>query len=127
MGGQVTTVWLLFVSIAAGIGTIVAFIKGVQYLFEMTPTSRLEKRVKIIEDHDTSDFAKFKDLERRIDDLERKLNESDNKISRIDEGIQQIVQSQISVLHHLATGNGQKEMLQEAERLTEYFIKYDRR
>lgn len=122
---QATNAWLLFVSIAAGIGTIVAFIKGVQYLFEMTPVSRLEKRVKTVEEHDSHDFEKFKELERRMDDLERKLNESDNKINRIDEGVQRLGKSQILLLRHFATGNGQKEMAEEADDLTEYFI--DRR
>lgn len=121
----ITTAWTLFVSIGVGVGVVVAFIKGVQYLFNLTPVSKLEHRVAKIEEHDTKDLERFGVLETRIDHLEQKLNESDSKISRIDEGIQRLGKSQILLLRHFATGNGQKEMAEEADDLTEYFI--DRR
>lgn len=122
---DISTAWTLFVQIGVGVGVIVAFVKGVQYLFQMTPTSKLETRVKKIEEHDTNDHEKFKEIEQRIEHLEQKINESEDKMNRIDEGIQRLGKSQILLLRHFATGNGQKEMAAEADDLTEYFI--DRR
>ena len=122
---DIATVWMLFVSIAGGVGVIVAFVKAVEYLFAMTPVSKLEKRVSKVEEHDANDLAKFREIDQRLSNLEHNMNESNSKISRIDEGIQRLGKSQILLLRHFATGNGQKEMAEEADDLTEYFI--DRR
>lgn len=119
---DMTTFWSVIVNFGVAIGVIVALIKGIQYLFELTPTADLKKRVTKIEEHDAKDLERFTSIERRIEDMERKLNDTDKNIIHIDEGIQRLVQSQISLLHHLATGNGQKELLEEAEKLSEYFI-----
>lgn len=119
---EMTAFWSVIVNLGVAVGVIVALIKGVQYLFELTPTADLKKRVSKIEEHDAKDLERFTSIERRIEDMERKLGDTDKNISHIDEGIQRLVQSQISLLHHLATGNGQKELLEEAEKLSEYFI-----
>jgi len=119
---DMTAFWSVIVNVGVAVGVIVALIKGVQFLFEMTPTADLKKRVTKIEEHDAKDLERFSNIESRIEDMERKLNDTDRNISHIDEGIQRLVQSQISLLHHLATGNGQKELLEEAENLSEYFI-----
>lgn len=119
---DMTAFWSVIVNVGVAVGVIVALIKGVQYLFELTPTAELKKRVTKIEEHDAKDLERFSNIESRIEDMERKLNDTDRNISHIDEGIQRLVQSQISLLHHLATGNGQKELLEEAENLSEYFI-----
>ena len=97
-----------------------------KYLFELTPTADLKKRVSRIEEHDQKDLERFSSIEKRIEDMERKLGDTDRNIAHIDDGIQRLVQSQISLLHHLATGNGQKELLEEAEKLSEYFINRSR-
>lgn len=119
---DMTAFWSVIVNVGVAVGVIVALIKGVQYLFELTPTADLKKRVTKIEEHDAKDLERFSNIESRIEDMERKLNDTDKNIIHIDEGIQRLVQSQISLLHHLATGNGQKELLEEAEKLSEYFI-----
>lgn len=119
---DMTAFWSVIVNVGVAVGVIVALIKGVQFLFELTPTADLKKRVTKIEEHDAKDLERFSNIESRIEDMERKLNDTDRNISHIDEGIQRLVQSQISLLHHLATGNGQKELLEEAENLSEYFI-----
>jgi len=119
---DMTAFWSVIVNVGVAVGVIVALIKGVQFLFEMTPTADLKKRVTKIEEHDAKDLERFSNIESRIEDMERKLNDTDRNIIHIDEGIQRLVQSQISLLHHLATGNGQKELLEEAEKLSEYFI-----
>lgn len=119
---DMTAFWSVIVNVGVAVGVIVALIKGIQYLFELTPTADLKKRVTKIEEHDAKDLERFSNIESRIEDMERKLNDTDKNIIHIDEGIQRLVQSQISLLHHLATGNGQKELLEEAEKLSEYFI-----
>lgn len=119
---DMTAFWSVIVNFGVAVGVIVALIKGIQYLFELTPTADLKKRVTKIEEHDAKDLERFSNIESRIEDMERKLNDTDKNIIHIDEGIQRLVQSQISLLHHLATGNGQKELLEEAEKLSEYFI-----
>lgn len=119
---DMTAFWSVIVNVGVAVGVIVALIKGIQYLFELTPTADLKKRVTKIEEHDAKDLERFSNIESRIEDMERKLNDTDRNIIHIDEGIQRLVQSQISLLHHLATGNGQKELLEEAEKLSEYFI-----
>ena len=119
---DMTAFWSVIVNFGVAVGVIVALIKGIQYLFELTPTADLKKRVTKIEEHDAKDLERFSNIESRIEDMERKLNDTDKNIIHIDEGIQRLVQSQIPLLHHLATGNGQKELLEEAEKLSEYFI-----
>ena len=124
-GAEVEMLWQVLGKVGVAVGVLVALIKGIQFLNSIMPVTKLEERVKKIEEHDANDFKKFEQIEERIDRLEHKLNESDGKISRIDEGIQRLGKSQILLLRHFATGNGQKEMAEEADDLTEYFI--DRR
>lgn len=119
---EIEIVWSFVGKIGAIVAVIVALIKGFEYLMSKMPVSKLEQRVKVIEDHDKNDFEKFKTIEIRLDSVESKLKESDDKISRIDEGIKRLGQSQILLLRHFATGNGQKEMAEEADSLTAYFI-----
>lgn len=120
--GEINAVWSFVGKLGAGLAVIVALVKGFEYLMSKMPVSKLEERVKSIEEHDKKDLEHFKEIESRIETIERQLNESNNKITRIDEGIQRLGKSQILLLRHFATGNGQKEMADEADDLTEYFI-----
>lgn len=122
---DLTTVWSVFSIIGGALVLIASVIKGVEYLFKLTPVSKLELRVKSIEEHDKNDYEHFKEIERRIDHIEQKLSLSEDKMNRIDEGIQRLGKSQILLLRHFVTGNGQKEMAAEADDLTSFFI--DRR
>ena len=119
---EIEAVWSVIGKIGVVVGGLVALIKGFQYLMSLTPTSKLERRVLEIEEHDKNDFEKFKNIELRLDALESKITESDDKMKRIDEGIQRIGKSQILLLKHFVTGNGQQEMSKEADELTAYFI-----
>lgn len=119
---EIEAVWSVIGKIGVVVGVLVALIKGFQYLMSLTPTSKLERRVLEIEEHDKNDFEKFKNIELRLDALESKITESDDKMKRIDEGIQRIGKSQILLLKHFVTGNGQQEMSKEADELTAYFI-----
>lgn len=119
---EIEAVWSVIGKIGVVVGVLVALIKGFQYLMSLTPTSKLEQRVLEIEKHDKNDLEKFKNIEVRLDALESKITESDDKMKRIDEGIQRIGKSQILLLKHFVTGNGQQEMSKEADELTAYFI-----
>ena len=119
---EIEAVWSVIGKIGVVVGVLVALIKGFQYLMSLTPTSKLEHRVLEIEKHDKNDLEKFKSIEVRLDALESKITESDDKMKRIDEGIQRIGKSQILLLKHFVTGNGQQEMSKEADELTAYFI-----
>lgn len=119
---EIDAVWTVIGKIGVIVGVLVALIKGFQYLMSLTPTSKLEQRVKQIEEHDKNDFEKLKNIEVRLDALESKITESDDKMKRIDEGVQRIGKSQILLLKHFVTGNGQQEMSREADELTAYFI-----
>lgn len=121
-GNEIEIVWSVVGKIGAILAVIVALMKGFEYLISKMPVSKLEERVKAIEEHDKNDFEKLKKIEMRLDSVENKLKESDDKISRIDEGIKRLGQSQILLLRHFATGSGQKEMAEEADSLTAYFI-----
>lgn len=121
-GNEIEIVWSVVGKLGAILAVIVALMKGFEYLMSKMPVSKLEERVKAIEEHDKNDFEKLKKIELRLDSVENKLKESDDKISRIDEGIKRLGQSQILLLRHFATGNGQKEMAEEADSLTAYFI-----
>lgn len=121
-GNEIEIVWSVVGKLGAILAVIVALMKGFEYLVSKMPVSKLEERVKAIEEHDKNDFEKLKKIEMRLDSVENKLKESDDKISRIDEGIKRLGQSQILLLRHFATGNGQKEMAEEADSLTAYFI-----
>ena len=123
MNGQdLATVWSVFSIIGGALVLIVSVVKGVEYLFKLMPVSKLEERVKSIEEHDKNDFEHFKEIERRIEHIEQKLSDSDDKMNQIAEGINRLGKSQILLLRHFVTGNGQKEMTKEADDLTEFFI-----
>ena len=119
---EIDAVWTVIGKIGVIVGVLVALIKGLQYLMSLTPTSKLEQRVKQIEEHDKNEFERLKNIEVRLDALESKITESDDKMKRIDEGVQRIGKSQILLLKHFVTGNGQQEMSREADELTAYFI-----
>ena len=119
---EIDAVWTVIGKIGVIVGVLVALIKGFQYLMSLTPTSKLEQRVKEIEEHDKNDFERLKNIEVTLDALESKITESDDKMKRIDEGVQRIGKSQILLLKHFVTGNGQQEMSREADELTAYFI-----
>ena len=58
--------------------------------------------------------------------MENKLGDTNMEIEHVNEGIQRIGISQISLLRHLVTGNGQKDLEKEADDLTEFFINHGR-
>lgn len=122
MMSEIGITWDLFGKLAAAIALIAGFIKGVQYLNSLTPTAKLEMRVTDVEKKQRNDYEHFKELDSKVERLEQKSDDAQLQIKEVNEGIQRIGKSQIALLRHFATGNGQKEMADEAQELTEWFI-----
>lgn len=122
MMNELSVTWELFGKLAAAIALVVAFIKGLQYLNSLTPTAKLELRVTDVEKKQRNDFEHLKKVDDKIAHLEEKSDNAQLQIKEVNEGIQRIGKSQIALLRHFATGNGQKEMADEAQELTEWFI-----
>lgn len=119
---EISVAWELVGKIAAVIGVIVAIVKGVEYLNSLMPTTKLEKRIDGIEEKQKKDFEHLKATDAKIEHLEMQVTDTQTQIQEVNEGIQRIGKSQISLLRHFVTGNGQKEMADEADDLTEWFI-----
>lgn len=119
---EISVAWELVGKIAAVIGVIVAIVKGVEYLNSLMPTTKLEKRIDGIEEKQKKDFEHLKAIDAKIEHLELQVTDTQTQIQEVNEGIQRIGKSQISLLRHFVTGNGQKEMADEADDLTEWFI-----
>lgn len=121
-GTEIEIVWSFLGKIAAILGVIVAAIKAIQYLNSLTPTAKLELRVSENERKLDNDFEHLKAIDEKIAHLEKKTDDTQLQIKEVNEGIQRIGKSQISLLRHFVTGNGQKEMSEEADDLTAWFI-----
>ena len=119
---EIEATWSLIGKIGAVIALIVAMIKGVQFLYSLSPSSKLEKRVDKLEEHLAADFEHLKEIDAKIQRLTEKVEATDGELKQLTEGINRIGKSQISLLRHFVSGNGQAEMQKEAEDLTEFFI-----
>lgn len=123
---EIEALWSLTGKVGAVLAAIVALIKAYQFLVQLTPVAKLEKRVTACEKHDETDFNRINGLEKRVIELEKKTDEVAAKIDRVDEGIQRLGKSQISLFRHMIDGNGVDKMREEEEDLTEFFIKRSR-
>ena len=119
---EIEATWSLIGKIGAVIALIVAMIKGVQFLYALSPSSKLEKRVDKLEEHLAADFEHLKEIDAKIQKLTEKVEATDGELKQLTEGINRIGKSQISLLRHFVSGNGQEEMQKEADDLTDFFI-----
>lgn len=119
---EIEATWSLVGKIGAVLALIVAMIKGIQYLYSLSPSSKLEKRVDKVEEHLANDYEHLKDIDAKIERLTEKIERTDDELKLLNEGIQRIGKSQITLLRHFVSGNGQEEMKKEAEDLTDFFI-----
>ncbi len=119
---ELEVVWSFVGKLAAVVGVLVALVKGYQFLRSLTPISKLELRVGEAEQKLRNDYDHLKKIDEQIEHLEKTSDDTQLQIKEVNEGIQRIGKSQISLLRHFVTGNGQKEMADEADDLTEWFI-----
>lgn len=117
-----TETWDFVIKVSGVIGIIVAIVKGVQYLYSLMPTAKLDERVTKIEAKQAKDFEHLREIDDRILKLEKMLDDSKKQISEANEGIQRIGKSLISLLNHNINGNGIDKMKEEVDDLIEFFI-----
>lgn len=119
---ELEVVWALVGKVGAGIALIVALIKGAQFLFSLTPTSRLEIRVKKCEQDLEKDLEHLEKHDAEIEAIRKGQEGYKIELEHAVKGINKIGTSQISLLRHMIDGNGIEEMKAEAEDLTKFFI-----
>lgn len=119
---ELEVVWALVGKVGAGIALIVTLIKGAQFLFSLTPTSRLEIRVKKCEQNLEKDLRHLEKHDAEIEAIRKGQEGYKIELEHAVKGINKIGTSQISLLRHMIDGNGIEEMKAEAEDLTKFFI-----
>lgn len=119
---ELEVVWALVGKVGAGIALIVALIKGAQFLFSLTPTSRLEIRVKKCEENLDKDYKRLERVDADILEIKKVQNGNQEDLKKLSKGINKIGTSQITLLRHMIDGNGIEEMKAEADDLTKFFI-----
>ena len=119
---EIEALWSALGKIGAVIVALGGFVKMAQYLFSLTPTSKLEIRVKKCEDNLQKDFNHFERLDNEIVEIKKSQQKYGDELQKAVNGINKIGTSQISLLRHMADGNGVDELRAEAEDLTKFFI-----
>ena len=119
---ELEVVWALVGKVGAGIALIAALIKGAQFLFSLTPTSRLEIRVKKCEQDLEKDLEHLEKHDAEIESVRKGQEGYKIGLEHAVKGINKIGTSQISLLRHMIDGNGIEEMKADAEDLTKFFI-----
>lgn len=119
---EIEALWSALGKIGAIIVALGGFVKMAQYLFSLTPTSKLEIRVKKCEDNLQKDFNHFERLDNEIVEIKKSQQKYGDELQKAVNGINKIGTSQISLLRHMADGNGVDELRAEAEDLTKFFI-----
>ena len=119
---ELEVVWALVGKVGAGIALIAALIKGAQFLFSLTPTSRLEIRVKKCEQDLEKDLKHLEKHDAEIEAVRKGQEGYKIGLEHAVKGINKIGTSQISLLRHMIDGNGIEEMKAETEELTKFFI-----
>lgn len=119
---EIEALWGLIGKLGTGIAAFVALVKGGQFLFSLTPTSRLEIRVKKVEQNLEKDYKHLECHDKEIEALKKGQESYREELHRAVSGINKIGTSQISLLRHMIDGNGIEEMKAEAEDLTRFFI-----
>lgn len=119
---EIEALWSVIGKIGAVIVALGGFVKMAQYLFSITPTSRLAVRVTKCESLLEEDYQHFKRIDAEIAEIKKGQKSYEAELHNAVKGINKIGTSQISLLRHMVDGNGIDEMRAEAEELTEFFI-----
>lgn len=119
---EINAAWSLIGKIGVALAVIVGVITSVKYLYGLLPTAKLETRVNDMEAKQKDGFERLAKLDSEIAEIKKRFEFTEKQLMQMNEGINRIGKSQISLLHHFATGNGQKEMMKEADDLTEFFV-----
>ena len=119
---QIDSAWILVGKILAILTVIVGLIKAVEFLWDKSPTSKIESRLKEAELRLEKGDKRFDEIDRKIISIEEKIDRTQDQIKEISKGIQMLGKAEISLINHMINGNGIDEMRKEVKELTDYFI-----
>ena len=108
------------------IALIVTAIKGIQFLFSITPTGKLKQQVEDNTKHLANDFERFKEIDAKLSTMEKRLEAAERaraeESQKLNESLNMIGTSVASILNHMIDGNGVEEMKEERNKLMTHFI-----
>lgn len=119
---QIDSAWILVGKILAFLTVVIGLIKAVEYLWDKSPTAKIEIRMTDAEKRLEQGDKRFEDIDRRIKGIEEKVEGTQEEIKKVNEGIQMLGKAEISLINHLINGNGKEDMQREVKELTDYFI-----
>ena len=109
------------------IAVVVAAIKGIQFLFSITPTGRLKEQVEKNTDNLDKDFKHLERVDIHLTEIDKKLLELEERyqheIKEVNGSLEMIGHSLTVMLTYMAEGDGVDKMKEQRDKLMEYFIK----
>lgn len=119
---EIEALWSLVGKAGTFIAAIVALIKGYQFLRSLSPAAKVEKRMDAAEAKLQKDYEHLDRLDKEVAEIKKSQQKYGDELQKAVSGINKIGTSQISLLRHMADGNGVDELRAEAEDLTKFFI-----
>ena len=119
---EVEALWSLVGKAGTFIAAIVTLIKGYQFLRSLSPSAKVEKRMDAAEAKLQKDYEHLDRLDKEVAEIKKSQQKYGDELQKAVNGINKIGTSQISLLRHMADGNGVDELRAEAEDLTKFFI-----
>ena len=119
---EIEALWSLVGKAGTFIAAIVALIKGYQFLRSLSPAAKVEKRMDAAEAKLQKDYEHLDKLDKEVAEIKKSQQKYGDELQKAVNGINKIGTSQISLLRHMADGNGVDELRAEAEDLTKFFI-----
>lgn len=119
---EIEALWSLVGKAGTFIAAIVALIKGYQFLRSLSPAAKVEKRMDAAEAKLQKDYEHLDRLDKEVAEIKKSQQKYGDELQKAVNGINKIGTSQISLLRHMADGNGVDELRAEAEDLTKFFI-----
>lgn len=108
------------------IAVVVAAIKGIQFLFSITPTGKLKEQVEKNTENLTRDYKRLEKIDSRINGIEQRIIDFEHlhetEIAEIKESLDVIGSSLTAMLTHMAEGNGVDKLKEQRDKLMDYYI-----
>lgn len=114
--------WQDMLMVAGAIGTVVAGIKGVQYLFSLTPTSKLQGQVDKHSELLAKDKQRLDDHDLHLKQIDMRLEQTDSKLEEITSSINALGLALASIINHMIDGNDTKKLIDTRDELLKKFI-----
>lgn len=107
--------WQDLLMIAGAVGTIVAGVKGVQYLFSLTPTHKLQDTV-------TQHTVELKEHDEHLKRIDRKMDDTEEKLDKITSSLNALGIALATLINHEIDGNDTKKLTEVRDELFKQFI-----